>query len=266
MSESNIEDLINDVHSPNSQGAWNQFLSEYSQVIYQVIRQYESDLDNAADCFQFVCEQLFENGSKRLKKFNGTGTATFTTWLRAVVRNLCVDWHRKQFGRRRIFQSISRLSTFDREVFRIIYDHDTPPSDHVAMLSNEFPGTTSQLIDESRRRIEQALTPHQRRILAQRTSGNGHQSQTCEQREQLLNSLLTEQSNPEQTAIRNEHKAKLRRALSRLSPQERVLVRLRFEEGITLIQLAKLLDLGNAQRVDRLLREILTRLRKGIDT
>ena len=265
MSESKIVELLNDLNSPDSQQAWNRFLSEYSPHIYHVVRHYEPDLDNAADCFQFVCEQLFENGSRRLRRFKGDGAATFTTWLRAVVRNLCIDWHRKQKGRRRTFRSIARLSTFDREVFRVIYEQATAPAEHVAVLSRQFPNTTQQLIDESRTRIEEALTPQQRRILSLRTFDNGNQHQTTEQNDQMLSELAPVRSDPEQLAIDNEQKTKLRQALVQLSASERLLIRLRFEEGLTLDQLAKLLDLGNPQRVDRVIKEVLTRLRKLID-
>jgi hypothetical protein len=39
-------------------------------------------------------------------------------------------------------------------------------------------------------------------------------------------------------------------------------LRLRYEEGLTLDQAARLTGLGNAQRADRRIREILTRLRE----
>lgn len=59
-----------------------------------------------------------------------------------------------------------------------------------------------------------------------------------------------------------ERRGALDRALDRLSKRERLLVRLRFEQELTLEQIAKLLDLGNAQRADRQIKEILARLRE----
>jgi DNA-directed RNA polymerase specialized sigma subunit len=52
--------------------------------------------------------------------------------------------------------------------------------------------------------------------------------------------------------------------MSKLEPNERLLIRLRFEEGLTLDQVAKMLGLGNAQRVDREINESLSKLRKLI--
>ena len=67
---------------------------------------------------------------------------------------------------------------------------------------------------------------------------------------------------PEARAIENERKRRLERAMKALSPSERLLIRLRFEEGVTLEKAAGLLGLGNAQKADRQVREILERLRK----
>src|SRR6476660_6017414 len=150
MPPQHLETLLNDLYSPNQQDAWAEFLSEYSTLIYQVVRHFEADPDNAADCFQFVCEQLIDRRSARLKKFRGNGPATFATWLRAIVRNLCIDWHRKQFGRRRPFSSVTHLPAFDRQVFRIVYEQAVSPEQCVTLLAAEFPNTTIHQINESR--------------------------------------------------------------------------------------------------------------------
>src|SRR5205085_1351816 len=140
---------------------------------YQTVRRLEPDGDRASDCFQFVCEQLVKDKFRRLHAYDPTGPASFSTWLRAVVRNLCLDLRRKEFGRLRDFRSISRLTPVDKEV--------------------------------------------------------------------------------------------LGRALSRLTKPERLLVKLRFEDELTLEQIAGLLGLGNAQRADRQIKEVLARLRQDVD-
>jgi RNA polymerase sigma factor (sigma-70 family) len=100
MPRAPIEEILDRLGSPDNQEAWNDFLSEYSSQIYQVVSYLESNSEHAGDCFQFVCEQLIKDRSKRLRKFKGDGAASFSTWLRAVVRNLCIDWHRKVFASR----------------------------------------------------------------------------------------------------------------------------------------------------------------------
>ena len=263
MPDTSVAALLKDLDSSNSEEAWAQFLSDYAAHIYQVIRHFESDSDNAADCFQFVCEQLIENRSRRLRKFKGEGAATFVTWLRAVVRNLCIDWHRKQFGRQRQFRAIARLPVFDQEVFRMIYERAIPPDECLAMLAPEFPNTTTARIDASRARIENLLTTNQRWLLTKRIhAGNGNELTSLDQPESFLSDLTDSQPDPETAAITNERTRKLRRALAQLSPNDRLLIRLRFEEGLTLDKAAELLGLGNAQRADRQVKSILERLTK----
>ncbi len=95
--------------SIDPQQAWSRFLDVYSPVIYRVVQAFEREPDPIADCFVFVCEQLSRNRFRRLRSFKPEGKASFRTWLCAVVRNLCLDWRRKDLGRHRVFQSIARL-------------------------------------------------------------------------------------------------------------------------------------------------------------
>jgi len=260
MPPTSIADLLKDLGSKEPEEAWVEFLNDYSSLVYQVIRRFEADVDNAADCFQFVCERLIENRSKRLRQFKTDGSALFTTWLRAVVRNLCIDWHRKKFGRQRLFASLSGMTAFDQSVFKLVYERSVPLDEALTILSSDFPNVTETRLAQSSERIETLLTPNQRWILSQH-SIHGVSSDD-EQFETLVANLPDQQPNPEAQAILNERKRRLVRAVADLSDQDRLLIRLRFEEGLTLEQAARLLGLGNAQRADRQIKEILAKLRE----
>ena len=95
--------------SQEHERAWDGFLKEYAALILQVVYLFERDQDRIDDCFVFVCEQLKRDDLKRIRRFDTDGSASFSTWLRAVVRNLCLDWRRKRFGRPRLYRSIARL-------------------------------------------------------------------------------------------------------------------------------------------------------------
>lgn len=107
---------------------------------------------------------------------------------------------------------------------------------------------TETHLAQSSERIETQLTPNQRWLLSQR-SIRGISSDD-EQFESLVANLPDQQPNPEAQAILNERKRRLARAVADLSDQDRLLIRLRFEEGLTLEQPARLLGLANAQRAD----------------
>ena len=265
MSDTLSSQILVQLASPDPQDAWEEFLREYSNQIFHVIRRYETNADRSADCFQFVCERLIEGNFRRLRKFNPDGPAKFSTWLRAVVRNLCLDWHRKQFGRRRLFRSVERLSAFDREVFRIVYQQRIGAEQSLALLKPDFPQVTSEQIAESSERIENHLSERQHWLLGLWAGTTELQSTDDPQTEiRVTPNLIDPNPDPEKQVIAADQRDKLRRELEALEPRERLLVRLRFEQELSLEQCAKLQGLGNAQRADRQIKEILGKLRNKL--
>ena len=262
MSAPAIKQLLRNLGSSASHEAWEVFLRDYATLIFQVIHYIETDADKAGDCFQFVCEHLVENRFRRLRKFKVDGAASFPTWLRAVVRNLCLDWRRKQLGRPRLFRSIARLSLFDQEVFRAVYERAHSPEETLVMLAAQFPQVTAEQVAESRVRIEKELSGRQRWLLALHSNQAGGGNSTEEVDESAFRNLIDSRPDPEAQFISREAQAKLRLVLGRLSQSDRLLLRLRFEQELTLDQCARLLDLGNAQRVDRQIKELILRLRE----
>jgi len=260
MPQRAIEQILNELTSHDPEQAWGDFIEEYSTLIYQVICHFEPDTEKASDCFQFVCEQLIKNRFRRLRQFKVGGAAKFSTWLRAVVRNLCVDWHRKETGRPRPFKSIAKLSAFDQRVFQLLYERGVTTEEGLRLLIPSFPHTTEEAVAESKQRIETGLTQQQRWLLNTRVARSQEALFTTDLDEVHAN-VPDPRPNPEAEAILNERRRNLVRKLNRLTPQDRLLVRLRFEQELTLDQIAKLTDLGNAQRVDRQLKQILLQLR-----
>ncbi|HSE30128.1 MAG TPA: sigma-70 family RNA polymerase sigma factor [Pyrinomonadaceae bacterium] len=256
-----IEQILEQLTSHDADQAWSDFLEEYSTAVYQVICHFEPDPDKAADCFQFVCEQLVKNRFQRLRKFKIEGTAKFSTWLRAVVRNLCIDWHRKETGRPRPFKSIAKLSAFDQQVFQLLYERGVSADEGLRLLSPAYPNVTEENLAQSRRRIETGLTRQQRWLLNTRAARSQEASFAVDL-EEIHASVPDPRANPEAEAVIRERYRHLMKKLKRLSDQDRLIVHLRFEQDLTLDEIARLLQLGNAQRVDRQIKQILSQLRE----
>src|SRR4029077_6168396 len=108
---------LEELRSSQSREAWAEFLRQYRPLIFQTCQFSTSDADQAADCFLFACEQLSRNHFRRLLRFQPQGASSFATWLRVVVRNLCLDRRRKQFGRPRLLRSIARLPQLEGEIY-----------------------------------------------------------------------------------------------------------------------------------------------------
>jgi RNA polymerase sigma factor (sigma-70 family) len=177
-----------------------------------------------------------------------------------------LDWRRKQFGRPRLFKSISRLSIFDQEVFRHLFERRESFDETFQSLRSAFPEITQPQLAESNARIEKELTTNQRQLLDARASQRTSQASTSFAEDASDHANIPDAApNPEAQAILAERATALRRALSRLPQRDRLLIRLRFEQELTLDQVAKLLDLRNAQQVERQITAVLAKLRQELD-
>ncbi len=261
--------LLTSLRSDESRAAWAEFLRQFSPVIFQTCQFATADADEAADCFLFACEQLCQNNFRRLLRFRPEGSASFTTWLKVVVRNLCLDWRRKQFGRPRPFASISRMPQLEGEVFRCRFEQRLSSEETLLVLHPSFPALTMDQLAETEDRVRSSLTPRQLWLLNSRCARDGNQlSQagvTLAEDEDAPEHEVRDPRPTQEDILYNRQRQQLvNAALSKLPAMDRVVVRLRFQEGLSLEQIARLTGLGDAQRVHRHIANILERLRKEI--
>jgi RNA polymerase sigma factor (sigma-70 family) len=87
--------------SARADAAWDDFVAIHSPLLLHVTRALTSDRDTAMDAYARVLERLREDDCRRLRAYVPDGRSRFTTWLVTVVRRLCLDWHRENFGRAR---------------------------------------------------------------------------------------------------------------------------------------------------------------------
>ena len=253
--------LLGQLRSREASDAWAIFLDTYSPLVLGVVRLFERDVDAVGDCYLFVCEQLSLNNFKRLLRFQPNGPASFSTWLRAVVRNLCLDWHRREFGRHRVFESVARMPPLEQEVFRALLVEGRPAEEAFLELKQRFPGLTFNRLADTAARVEQALSERQRWLLAVRRV-RSVQAVATGQDASLLLEVPTDTPNPESWAALQEARSALARAMTRLSSRERLLIRLRFERDLTLEEIARVIGLDNAQSADRRVRDAVEKLRR----
>lgn len=94
--------------------AWGDFVAVHSRLLLHVVRALTSDRDSAMDAYARVLERLREDDCRRLRAYVPDGRSKFTTWLVAVVRRLCLDWHRERFGRARAEGSAEAQEAHER--------------------------------------------------------------------------------------------------------------------------------------------------------
>ena len=248
--------------------AWDEFLAKYAPLVLQVVQLFAHDQDQLHDCFVFACEKLKQDNLRRIRQFDVNGPATFSTWLRAVVRNLCLDWYRQQFGRPRLYRSIARLPKLEREIFRCIHLRGLGENEAFHTVEALYPSLTPSQFADCLVHIQQALSQRQSWLLA--TNAARTVSLSNPGRDMVGPNRETEipdcDHDPELETSRSEYLAALRWALGHLSKQERLLVRLRFEQELTLEQIARITRLGDARAVQGLLHKAVARVRAQMTT
>jgi RNA polymerase sigma factor (sigma-70 family) len=265
MDSLQTDDLFRQLRSRDPREAWARFLELYSPLLFDVARRFEREDGAVADCYVFICERLSEGGFRRLLRFRSGGRARFTTWLYAVARNLCLDWHRREFGRHRVFESVARMPALDQEIFRGLFVERLPIEDVVLRLEPSHAGLTIQHVADRAEVVGQALSSRQRWLLTVRGArGAPPTAGALSEDDRELLRIPSEMPNPESWTGLQEERAALLRAMSRLPSGERLLIKLRFARDLTLAEIAKLMGFENPQAADRRLREVVEKLREAM--
>jgi len=242
--QQDISGLLHRLNSADSGAAWAEFIDRYTPRIMNLVSQFEYQQERGHECFLYVCEKLCEHRFRRLQKFKVHGKASFQTWLGAVVFNLCVDWHRSEFGRVQMLPAVSALPAFDRKVYQLSFKQGMPLETCFQTLKADFPDLTRQQLSSAMGRVYNTLTPRQRwRINVRIRQRKPGKTDPC-----LLPSLET---GPEDGARLRQESADLQLALSKLSQDQRLLIQLRFRQGLTLKKIAEVMQLGDPFRARR---------------
>jgi len=260
-----VASLLEALRSPGSCGdAWVEFLESYSPVLYQTAGACTSDDDDAADCYLFICEQLARNSFRRLLKFKPDGSASFATWLRVVARNLCFDWHRGQHGRSRPFKSLQHLSPLELEIYNSRLVHGTSQQETLHRLESQFPGLGFSELSEIEERLQRSLTSRQRWILGTRGKSEFSTPIALAGEEDEPGTVDVADPTPSQETkiVDKETLARLCKSIESLQAKERLLLQLRFEQELSLEEIARLYGLQDAQRVHRAIAAVVKKLRR----
>lgn len=267
MPGKDLHNILAELSSFRAEKAWKTFLDSYSTMIMQVVRQYQDETNQADDCFLFVCEKLSDNGFRRLLRFDTQGKARFRTWLRLVVSNLCMDWHRKQFGRQRPYSAITKLSDFDQLVYHYKTECGMSRPSCFRALQVNYPGLTESQLSDSLSRVHNALTSRQRWQLSVRRREAGFANfKDAQCNPVTVNMLAGNEPGPESVAQQRQSREALAKAMSRLSHQQRLLLRLRYQEGLSLKDVAGLAGLGDLHQAKRRIKTALNTLGQLLDS
>ena len=261
MSDDTVTELLERLSSGRVDAAWSEFLARYSPLIMHVIRRRDADHDRAAECFVQVCGALSDDGFRRLLSFRPEGPARFQTWLMAVVSNLCVDWRRKEQGRVRPLQCVSRLPELDQQVYRCMYVRGMSRAQCVETLAPQFPELTEATVSEINARLFALLTPQQRWQLSARPAArNPFGCGVGPEDDDPAWQVAEPGPGPDDLTAELQEQRQLKDALARLPAEQRLLLRLRYEQNLTLAEVARLTNQPDLFRVNRRIQSALKAL------
>jgi len=251
MSEAQIEKILSGLSSKRPDGAWRQFLDSYAGKIMAIAWQYASAPGKAQDCFLYICGKLSERDFRRLLQYDAQRGVDFQIWLTTVVSRLCIDWRRTEYGRLRPPTVISRMSAFDQQVYRIRFEQHLDLIMCLHILQIDYPSGTSQGLADSLTRIHAELSPRQRWRLGRLWRGNHPVSMSKQAIGRIADTVVDPALSPDALVLQDEERENLRNALAKLTPEQQLLLRLRFQEGLSLKEVARMADLGDLHQARR---------------
>jgi RNA polymerase sigma factor (sigma-70 family) len=263
VSSSNLEiaQLLEQLAGNDAERGWRGFLSAYSDAIYTAVRLIARDADDASDCYLFSCEKLAEQNFRRLRAFRPEGRASFTTWLRAVVRNLALDWYRAKFGRTRLFARVARASAVDQQIYRALFERRLSLTEAWHGMWSAGTALTFAQFEDRVEAIRQMLSSRQLWLL----STANVSTEAIDVAPSSPGSDFPDAApDPETLAVMRDIQHKVRNALRDLDDADRLLLRLRYDEDLGLREISAIVGLKDAQTADRRIREALSRLRKNL--
>ena len=262
-----IAGLLERLRTSDPLPAWEEFLNQYSPVLFQAARACTCDAESATECYLNICEQLALRNFRRLLKFKPAGPASFKTWLQVVARNLCIDWHRKRNGRRRPFKSIQSLSELEFQVYVCRFERGLSAEETLEHLRPVSPDLDIAQVERAEQRIEDSLSSRQRWMLSTRQSRFPGKTTAllCEEADEFVSQIPDVRLDQEALIVNQQQHAQMMKCVTGLPKQERLLLQLRFEEELSLEEIARLTGLGDAQRAHRQIAAVLKKLRAAME-
>lgn len=248
--------------STDPAGAYHDLLARYSDVLLRMIRRFIQDPDEVMEVYTTICERLRANDYLALRRFH-TAT-TLQPWLSIVVANACRDRFRKTRAMSVPQAVLDRLSERERLVFKYYYQEHQRHEDIAQRIAHRhgLPCTALEVVRDVAR-IDALLTTGRRWFLIAALNAN---------RPALSLDVLREETGYQPTAHsefgsfeealdQQERVEMLNTSLEQLAPNDRLLILLRFEHGLTAPQIAGILGYENHRQVYTRLRTVFNQLR-----
>lgn len=214
--------------------AWQLFLDRYGARLLGYFRALEGDPDRAMDRFVALCERLRDRDFRRLREIEHVGErGELVPWLLAAAKNVAVDRTRAELGRRRLPKAVQAMSPLDQRVFELYFWRGLRPSElgQELGLERNRPADPIEVFDSLERLFECLDGPRLWRLVAQRSRS----AEPAPLEPQDASGAPSQEA----AMLRRERVEGMRDLLAALPVEDRVLLRLRYAEGLAIDDLAR---------------------------
>jgi RNA polymerase sigma factor (sigma-70 family) len=248
---------------------WHAFVDRYAGLIYSVVRRklFVEDEDEVRTVFADILEALYHG---KLAEFRGS--SELSTWLIVVSRGKALDHLRHLQGRRKMPQGFETLSAFEQQVFRLHHVEGLGFDAVIHSLHSAGLPANAEMVAHAVLKIEGTLDRHYLRRLESDAKAPALGVVSGRLLDYMAHASLererTEDERPGDHLEREEIDrlaARVKELLGELSPEEREVVRLRFEEGWTAQKIAEERGLAGQRRVYTILDGALRKLRRLLE-
>jgi RNA polymerase sigma factor (sigma-70 family) len=169
---SELQALLDGTDAATVDAAWAALVRSHNGLLLHAVRSVFQEHDDAMDAYTLVLERLREDNFRRLRTYVADGRSAFSTWLVVVARRLCLDHHRRRYGRTPRGEHDVAAAEQQRAARRRLFDLTTAPLE-AASIVDETSGSPDHELRaaELRQALDVALsdlTPADRVLLKMR--------------------------------------------------------------------------------------------------
>lgn len=248
--------------------AWAVFLQDHVDTVYRAVGRACSDDETARDVAAEVLTRLHQGWPGAIERYEGQGRGQrcrFDTWLAVVVRNLAIDVLRAWHGRRMLPRAVARRPGWQKSLFRLVYWEGRTVAEAYEILTTggEFSGTLAEVAD-TLHDLHATLPASSRLPLPRVVSLESPREPGDLEGTVSMEIPDQEAAAPHERQLAADAHLRLARVMSELDPNERLLLRMYFIEGVGAAELVRVIGVRNRSQVYTKVHGLLDRIRKAL--
>jgi len=246
-------------------------MAHWQSINSMAVRRF-GDTTLAEEAALAVMEGLAENEWARLKAFNSK--ASFATFLRTVTARLLEDFARKRFGRVRPPLWVRTLGGLWEKLFAALCLERMRPDEAVEFLARRYPPALLQEIEEVAYqllaripdcgKLQGVEIAYEDDLQPDRGGGTEWRDLEEDEKRKFFGYVCQAIFNFEGGNISSNFQKRFARLKIDLKPQQKLLLKLHFQEGINITKAGEMLGLTRFQAHGRM-RRLLKRLKKEFE-